>query len=195
MVSKVIVDVSMSVDGFVRAANPTADEPLGIGGHQLHDWYFATDDEQNRKVMEGGLAGLGATITGRRTYDDSVQFWGADGPSGPARRPLFVLTHEAPEDSPTDGVYTFVTGGIRDALAQARAVAGERDVVVMGGADVARQFLAAGVVDELQLHIVPVLFGGGLPLLGGVEGPHVVLEPIEIIHTAAATHTRYRVSS
>lgn len=193
MASKVIVDISMSSDGFVRAAHPTPDEPMGLGGERLHQWFFATDDERNREVMESGAASLGALIAGRRTYDDSVKWWGADGPTGPARRPLIVLTHQAPEDSPADGVYTFVTDGLHEALTQARAAAGGQDIAIMGGPNVVQQFLAAGLVDEVSLHIVPVLFGTGAPLLGGVAGPHIELEPVEIVQTAAAAHARYRV--
>lgn len=106
---------------------------------------------------------------------------------------MVVLTHEAPQDSPVDGVYTFAADGPREALAQARDVAGDRDVAIMGGGEAVREFLAAGLVDEVSLHVVPVLFGTGTPLLGGHEGPHIELEPLEIIATNPAIHARYRV--
>lgn len=100
MTGKVIVDISVSTDGFVTAANPTADEPTGSGGLRLVEWFSDTDDEQNAEVIERGSTGGGAIIAGRRTYDTSLPWWGADGPTGPARRPVVVLTHEAPQDSP-----------------------------------------------------------------------------------------------
>jgi dihydrofolate reductase len=91
--SKVAFDMSMSLDGFIEAANPTPDEPLGVGGERLHEWAFG-EDERDRRVLAEGGDGLGAVIAGRRTYDASVASWGADGPTGPARLPVFVVTHE-----------------------------------------------------------------------------------------------------
>ena len=158
----VVLDISVSLDGSIRAADPTPDEPLGVGGDRLHAWMTA--GEESRQVLERGIAGLGATICGRRTYDDSIRWWGADGPSGPARRPLFVVTHEPPSDSPEGSVYTFVTGGIHAALEQAKAAAGDDVVAVMGGADLAQQYLEAGLIDELSLHVAPVIFSGGTRL-------------------------------
>jgi dihydrofolate reductase len=130
--SKVTFDMSMSLDGFIEAADPTPDEPLGVGGERLHEWAFG-DDERDRSVLAEGGQGVGAVIAGRRTYDASVAFWGADGPTGPARLPLLVVTHEPPTDSPPDGVYRFVTDGIEAALNHARERAGDRNVTVMGG--------------------------------------------------------------
>jgi dihydrofolate reductase len=190
--SKVVVDISVSADGYVAAPNRSADEPMGEGGERLHEWVFASDDRQDRAVMEQGLRGLGAVIAGRRTYDDSVRWWGPDGPSGSARRPLFVVTHEEPAESPEGGVYTFCTDGIRSALDQARAAAGEQTVAVMGGASIIEQVLAEKLVDEISLHVVPVLFGGGTPLNARL-GNHVELETLDAVKTSAAVHTRYRV--
>jgi dihydrofolate reductase len=132
-------------------------------------------------------------IAGRRTYDSSVAWWGPDGPSGPARVPVFVVTHEAPEDAPEGGVYTFVTGGIERALEQARIAAGDRTVCVMGGAATGRQYIAAGLVDEISIHLVPVLFGGGTRLFEELGGEHIRLETAEVVETANATHLRFRV--
>jgi dihydrofolate reductase len=190
--SKVTLDISISLDGYIRAANPTPEEPLGKGGERLHEWAFGAD-ERNRELLEGAISALGATIAGRTTYDDSIKFWGADGPTGRARRPLFVVTHEPPAEVPEDGVYTFVTDGIHSALEQARAAAGDRAVAIMGGANIAQQYLAAGLVDEIAIHLVPVLFGGGTPLFERVLQEHVQLEPIEVVDTGTATHLRYRV--
>ena len=134
---KVVFDTSMSLDGFMTAANPTAEEPMGAGGLRLMEWIMGPD-ERGRELLEGWVSNLGASIAGRTTYDTSLPWWGADGPTGSARRPLFVVTHEAPAESPKGGVYTFVTDGIESALEQAQAAAGDRDVTVMGGASVGR---------------------------------------------------------
>src|SRR6266540_395678 len=117
--SKVILALSMSLDGYITASNQTSDEPMGDGGERLHEWAFGSD-ETNRRFLEGAVESLGAVITGRRNYDHSQPWWGADGPTGSARRPVFVVTHEAPAESPTDGVYRFVTDGIQSAVEQAR---------------------------------------------------------------------------
>jgi dihydrofolate reductase len=191
--SKVTFDMSMSLDGFIEAADPTPDEPLGVGGERLHEWAFG-DDERDRSVLAEGGQGVGAVIAGRRTYDASVAFWGADGPTGPARLPVLVVTHEPPTDSPPNGVYRFVTDGIEAALRDAREAAGDRNVTVMGGPDLGRQFLAAGLVDELSIHLVPVVFGRGKPLFDGLPGElQRQLEPLSTIQTPNATHLRFRI--
>jgi dihydrofolate reductase len=190
--TKVTVDMSMSLDGFIRAADPTADEPLGVGGEELHKWALG-EDERDRAVLAEGGKDVGAVIAGRRTYDDSVRWWGADGPTGPARLPVFVVTHAPPSESPRNGVYRFVTGGIEAALAAARDAAGDKNVTVMGGAELGRQFLDAGLVDELSIHLVPVLFGAGTRLFGDLARGHTQLEPLSAIQTPNATHLRFRV--
>jgi dihydrofolate reductase len=187
-----VFDISISLDGFVTASDQTPEEPLGVGGEQLHEWAFGAD-ETNRRYFERAGADLGAVICGRRTYDDSLPFWGADGPTGLARKPVFVVTHRAPADDPPGGVYRFVTDGIESALAQARTAAGGRGVSVMGGADLGRQFIAAGLVDEISLHVVPVLFGSGTRLFAELHKGHVRLEPVDVLSTPSATHLRYRV--
>ena len=188
---KVVYDISMSLDGFITAAGQTPLEPMGAGGQRLHDWAFG-DDERDREVLSTGLAGTGAVITGRRNYTDALPWWGADGPTGPARLPIVVLCHEIPADPPPPGgVYTFVTGGVEQALKRAREAAGDKDVTVMGGAETGRQFLAAGLVDEISIHLVPVVLGGGTPMFIG--GLPVELENISSLQTAAATHLRFRV--
>ena len=188
----VIFDISMSLDGFIAASGMTPDVGMGVDGEVLHDWAFA-GDERDRELLEQAGARLGAVIAGRRTYDNSIRWWGADGPTGPARIPLFVVSHDTPDDVPEDGVYTFV-GDIRSALDAARATAGDTDVGIMGGADIARQYLAEGLVDEISIHLVPVLFGSGTPLFGdGWLEQHVKLEGPVVVDTDAATHLRYRV--
>ena len=118
---------------------------------------------------------------------------GEDGPSGDARRPLFVVTHEAPAESPNDEVYTFVVDGIESALEQAQEASGDKDVTVMGGADIGRQYIAAGLVDEIQIHLVPVLFGDGTRMFDDLGMGHLQLEPTEVIETPAAVHMRFRI--
>src|SRR5829696_7041225 len=127
--TKVIFDMSMSLDGFVKASNATPEQPLGESGERLHQWGFS-EDERDREVLAGGVEGSGEIIAGRRTYD-SLPWWGADGPHPPTR--VFVLTHQAPDAVPEGSVYTFVTDGIESALEQAKAAAGEKNVAVMGG--------------------------------------------------------------
>ena len=189
---KVVFDISMSLDGFMTAANRRPEEPMGDGGERLHEWAFG-GDPRDREVLTGGVTSIGAVIAGRRTYDDSVPWWGADGPTGPARVPVFVISHDVPEDTPEGGVYTFVTGGIERALEQAKATAGEKGVTVMGGADTGQQYLRAGLLDELSIHLIPVLFGSGTRMFDHLDDRHVELEPGETIQTPAATHLRYRV--
>ncbi|GAA3122258.1 dihydrofolate reductase family protein [Planomonospora alba] len=190
--SKVIFDISMSLDGFVTASDIRPDEPMGVGGQRLHAWAMG-GDERGREILARGAAGIGAVIAGRRTYDTSLPWWGADGPTGPARLPLLVVTHRVPEKVPDGGVYRFVTDGIDSALRQARQAAGGKDVTVMGGADVARQFIRADLIDEIQIHLVPVLFGGGTRLFEHLGDGHIRLEPAEVVESSEATHLRYRV--
>lgn len=132
-------------------------------------------------------------IAGRKTYDDSIPWWGANGPTGPTRRPLFVVTHSAPAESPEGGVYTFVTGGIESALAQARTVAGEMDISVMGGANIGQQYIAAGLVDEISIYLVPVPFGGGTRMFEHLGDAHIHRELVDTVATPVATHLRYSV--
>jgi dihydrofolate reductase len=188
-VSTVVFDTSMSLDGYMTAAGRTAEEPMGPGGLRLVAWASDTD------YLERQVATLGAVIAGRTTYETSLPWWGPDGPSGSARRPVFVVTHDVPEQPPADGVYRFVTDGIESALRQARDAARAKVVVVMGGADVGRQYLAAGLVDELQLHLVPVLFGSGTPMFQPLDLGHVDLDLVETVESADAVHLRYRVGT
>jgi dihydrofolate reductase len=191
-VSSVIFDMSMSLDGYVRAANPRPEEPLGEGGEALHTWAMSDDDAVGRDVLDRGIAGTGAVICGRVTYDDSIPWWQANGPTGAARLPVFVLTHTAPSDVPAGGVYVFVTTGIEDALAQARQAADGKNVTIMGGPAVGNQFLRAGLVDELSVHVVPVLFGAGTLLTEALPA-HIELEPADQVSAPSATHLRYRI--
>ena len=190
--SKVVFVISMSLDGFITAANRRPEEPMGDGGLRLVEWAMS-DDQHSRRVLEEGIAEAGAVIAGRETYDTSLAWWGPDGPTGPARRPVFVVTHQAPTQAPEGGVYSFVTGGIHSALEQAGAAAGERTIAVMGGASIGQQFIAAGLVDELQIHLVPVLFGGGTRMFEHLGDDHIQLEPLQVVETPAAIHMRFRI--
>jgi len=193
----VVIDISMSLDGFVTAADQTPEQPMGPGGDRLHEWAFG-GGEADQEVMASGSASAGAIITGRRTYDTSVPWWGSGGPSGEARLPVFVLSHSVPDDVPDDSVYRFVDDPVA-ALKQAQAESDDKVVCVMGGAEVAGSFLDAGLVDELSIHLVPVLLGGGTRLFadGGVVGVdhdrQVRLENVSAVQTPAATHLRFRV--
>ncbi|MQA97709.1 MAG: dihydrofolate reductase [Streptosporangiales bacterium] len=189
----VIFDMSMSLDGFIMAAGATPDEPLGKGGERLHDWAMS-GDSTNDELMAGTLAEAGAYICGRRTYDDSIRWWQADGPTGPARVPLMVVTHQGPETSPEGGVYTFVTGGIEGALRQAREVAAGKDIYIMGGPDIGAQYIKAGLVDRIGVHVVPVLFGGGVRFFEHIAGDHIELEVLSVHDTPSATHLLYHVA-
>lgn len=184
---RVIFDISVSVDGFMTADGITPEEPLGQDGQRLHAW--AAGDEVER--VPHPVAGVGALIAGRRTYDTSLPWWGAGGPHPPI--PVFVVTHEEAEPAAAGSVYTFVTDGIEAALEQARHAAGERSVRVMGGASLGQQFLAAGLVDEVVLHIVPVLLKAGTRMFEQLGSGHVGLEVLDVVPTTAATHLRYRV--
>jgi dihydrofolate reductase len=190
-VTRVIFDISMSLDGFVTASNVRPEEPMGDGGQRLHDWAFG-EDERNRELLTESMNFVGAIVAGRRTYDISVG-WGADGPARPARVPVFVVTHAEPEEAPEGGVYTFVTGGTESALEEAKAAAGDKDVAVMGGAETGQQFIRTGLVDEISIHLVPVLFGSGTRLFEHLGKEHIQHETTGVIETPEATHLRFRV--
>ncbi len=190
--TKVIFDISMSLDGFVTASNVRPEEPMGDGGQRLHEWAFG-EDERNRELLAEAVDAVGAVIAGRRTYDLSVPWWGADGPSGAARVPVFVVTRAEPEAVPEGGVYTFVTDGIESALEQAKTAAGDKDVAVMGGADIGRQYIRAGLIDDISIHLVPVLLGGGTRMFEHLGREHIELESAGVVQTPQATHLRFRV--
>lgn len=169
---------------------PTPDEPLGRGGERLHDWAFG-NDPAGREFLKKSIAGIGAVVTWRRNYEDSLRWWGADGPTGPARLPLFVVTHEAPATSPENGVYHFV-GSVRDAVTQAKLAAGGKDVSVMGGPNVGNQALRAGLVDEILITITPFLFGDGTRFFEQLS-KHIELDKLAVVDHKGATHVHYRI--
>jgi dihydrofolate reductase len=190
---KVVYDISMSLDGFIAGANARPEEGwagLGDGGERLHDWGFKSTDPRNLKVVESWGA-VGAVIMGRTTYNNSILNWGADGPTGPARLPTIIISHSIPRDVPANGVYTFVDS-IEAAFKTAKKAAGDKVIGISGG-NIAQQFLALGLVDEIFIHLVPVLFGSGARLIDDLAGRHVDLETLEVIETKEAIHMRFRV--
>jgi dihydrofolate reductase len=210
--SKVRAHISVSADGYVAGPNQSIENPLGEGGESLHDWVVALKAWREPHGMEGGeenastpvvqesLAGIGAEIMGRGKFGGGPGPWGEDpwpgwwGENPPFHIPVFVLTHHEREPlTLADTTFTFVTGGIEPALEQAREAAAGRDVFIGGGADVIDQYLAAGLVDELELHIVPLLLAGGARLFDGV-GPEVRLEQVRAVEAPGVTHVKYRVA-
>lgn len=187
---KVIYDMSMSLDGFITAANARVEAGLGDDGEQLHDWGFNSKDPQNKKIAEAWST-MGAIIFGRTTFDLARQYWGADGPTGAARVPTIIVSHGVPKDIPDNNVYIFVDT-IEAALKEAKKAAGNKDIGLQGG-NIAEQFIKLGLVDELFIHLVPVLFGSGKRMIDDLGGQHIQLEEIETIQTKEAIHLRFRV--
>ena len=193
--SQVTCDLTISLDGFVAGPNQTPADPLGEGGELLHRWQFE-EREANAAAVEGILA-AGAYIMGRNMYagpgawaEEWRGWWGEE---PPYHAPVFVLTHQKREPVQMEGgtTFNFVTDGIESALAKAREAAGNKDVAIAGGAQTARQYLSAGLIDELRLHIAPMILGAGERLLDGVG--NLALEPTEVSGTRLATHVRYRI--
>jgi dihydrofolate reductase len=190
---KVIFDISMSLDGFITGPKPHPAAGwggLGEGGERLHDWGFNSENPRNRAIMER-YATMGANIFGRTGYDHSIINWGADGPSGAARIPTVIVSHSLPQNIPDGSVYTFVDSA-EAALETAEKLAGDKDIYITG-ANVANQFLRLGFIDEISIHLVPVLFGSGTRLFEGLDSEHISLEIIEVIETAEVIHMRFRV--
>jgi dihydrofolate reductase len=185
-----VFEISMSLDGYVTAAGVRPGEPMGDGGQQLHEWAFGAD-ERGREVLAESARNVGASIAGRRTYDLSVPWWGPDGPGGAARTPTFIVSHGTPGQVPEKSVYTFVGGPI-EALELAAAAAGDKDVDVFS-ASIGQQLLRAGRIDEIHVHLVPVLFGAGTRLFEDLGGTHMQLEIIGVGEASKATHLRYAV--
>ncbi|HSN36834.1 MAG TPA: dihydrofolate reductase family protein [Arthrobacter sp.] len=195
--SRVTCDLSISLDGFAAGPNQTRADPLGEGGELLGRWQFE-DPESNAAARQGILA-AGAYILGRNMFagpgpgpwDEDWRGWWGEEP--PYHAPVFVLTHHPREPLEMQGgtTFNFVTDGIESALAQARVAAGSKDVAIAGGAQTVRQYLSAGLIDELRLHIAPILLGAGERLLDGVGD--LKLEPTEVGGTRLVTHVRYQV--
>ncbi len=204
--------ISMSLDGYVAGPNQSEEDPLGIGGERLHEWVVELEAWRKPHGMEGGAvnastrvveeiqSNAGATIMGRNMFGGGPGPWRGDPPwSGwwgddpPFHTPVFVLTHHPrePVDMKGGTTFVFVTDGVESALDQAKHAAGDRDVVIGGGANVAQQYLVAGLIDEFEVHVVPVLLGDGTRLFENVGD--LELEQVRAIEAPGVTHVKYRI--
>jgi dihydrofolate reductase len=210
--SKVRVHISTSLDGYVAGPNQSMENPLGENGEGLHDWLIPLkawrepagmvggEEDASTPIVEEAFSNVGAEIMGRGKFgppergswaDDPWPGWWGENP--PFHKPVFVLTHHEREPlTLADTTFTFVTDGIESALDQARKAAGGKDVFIGGGAKTINQYLAAGLVDEVELHVVPVLLGGGARLFEGVPFG-VRLEPVRTVDAPGVAHLKYRV--
>ena len=198
---KVVAEITMSLDGYVAGPNDGPELGLGEGGEQLHEWVYGLASWRGPHGLEGGetnadselleesVNSTGAVVVGRRMFANA-HGWG-DEP--PFHKPVFVLTHERrdPEEK-GETTFTFVEG-VERAIELARAAAGDLNVAVGGGASTIRQVLEAGLLDELELHVSPLLLGGGVRLFESLEGAPPELERIRVVDSPAVTHLRYRV--
>jgi dihydrofolate reductase len=188
--SAIVLDMSMSLDGYVTGPNDSRENPFGDGAEMLHDWMFdgATDDD--RAILQATLDRVGAVVMGRTSFDknEGDGGWGTAGPLGDT--PCFVVTHTKPTASHPP-VFTFITAGVPSAIEQAKDAAGDK-VVALHGATIMQQALPLGLVDEIRVHIVPVLLGGGTPLFGTLDSS-INLERTEAQVTPAATHIAFRI--
>lgn len=200
----VYAQMGISLDGFIAGPGDGPGNPLGTGGERIHEWVFDLAAWRRRQGLEGGRGGSdndrvvrilernGAVVMGRRMFDNGEEPWG---PNPPYRCPVFVVTHSGRERLVREGgtTFTFATGGLPNALDRARAAAGDKDVEISGGADVVRQFLLAGLLDELEVHIAPVLLGNGIRLFDLPELAGVSLERTEVAASSDVTHLVFRV--
>jgi dihydrofolate reductase len=209
---KIFADISVSLDGYVAGPNPTLEEPLGKGGEQLHEWVFKLEAWRqphgkpggetgpDNDVMKETTANLGAVIMGRKMFSGGQGAWEDDpnpdgwwGDNPPFHVPVFILTHNQRETVKKDGgtIFNFVTDGIDSALSQAKAAAGDKDIQIAGGASAIQQYLKAGLLDELQIHMSPVLLHGGTPLFANLQG--VELEKTRVIDSPNVTHIKFKI--
>jgi dihydrofolate reductase len=210
--SKLRCDISISLDGYVAGPNQSDENPLGEGGEQLHDWVISLaawreahgkqggEVNESARIVEESRENVGAGVMGRNMFgpprggpwgDEQWTGWWGDDP--PYHYPVFILTHHARDPVEMEGgtTFHFVTDGIESALDQAKQAAAGQDVMLWGGADVVNQYLAAGLLDELELHVVPVLLGGGARLLDNAGD--VQLEQVRAVEAPGVTHLKYRV--
>ncbi len=210
--SKLRFNISISVDGYAAGPDQTTDDPLGQGGEDLHQWAIASSEWRKAHGMEGEATntvdderirlwntGFGATIMGRNMFGPVRGSWGAEqwngwwGDDPPFHHPVFVLTHHARDPQPMEGgtTFHFVTSGIEDALEQATAAADGLDVHVSGGASTVRQYLRAGLIDDFEVHVSPVLLGAGERLFGDLDGGPKGYECVELVSSPLAAHYRF----
>jgi len=210
---KVVAEISLSLDGYVAGPNATLGKPLGEGGDELHEWAIPLKSWREPHGLSGGETGPddelvaenlranGAVVMGRRMFsggdgpwddDPNADGWWGDEP--PFHMPVFVVTHHAREPLVRGGTtFTFVTDGLESAIEEARAAAAEKDVLVAGGASAIDQCLRAGRLNELQIHLVPVLLAGGVRLFDGVGPEPSRFELMRVLDSPLVTHLRYRV--
>jgi dihydrofolate reductase len=214
--SKFRCDISISADGFVAGPNQSDANPLGEGGERLHDWVTSLaawreahekqggEVNESSRIIEEARENVGAAVMGRNMFgppaggdwgDGQWKGWWGDDP--PYHYDVFVVSHHAREPVEMEGgtTFHFVTDGIERALERAKESAGGQDVMLWGGADVINQYLAAGLLDELELHIVPVLLGGGARLFDDLGGAEIQLEQVRAIEAPGVTHVKYRVTT
>jgi len=186
----VICDMSISLDGYVTGPNDSRENPFGDGAEMLHDWMFGAATADDRAILQEMIDGVGAIVMGRKSFDknEGDGGWGDSGPLGDT--PCFVVTHNKPTTS-FPSVYTFVTDGVVNAVERAKNAAGDK-VVGLHGATVMQQALPLGLVDEVRVHVIPVLLGGGTPLFGTLDSS-ITLERTQALATPAATHISFRV--
>jgi dihydrofolate reductase len=190
--SKVILIISMSLDGFIAGPNIRAEEPMGDNGEKLHDWMFKGKGSEVEAIVAEFFQNTGAFIMGKRTLDLGIGPWG-DNP--PFHAPCFVLSEKPNATITKQGgtSYTFVTDGVETALKQAQNAAGSKDIVVMGGAEVVQQYVNAGLLDEMHLHLVHILLGGGTRLFDKLTIKPTNLEKISVVDTPGVTHLKFRI--
>jgi dihydrofolate reductase len=202
--STVFVDAGVTLDGYFAGPNRGPRNPMGGSSRIIHQWIFETASFREHLGMPGGVrspddaiveatfARAGASVMGRHMFEEGEAAWPEN---APFHTPVFVLTHTPREPWPRPGgtTFYFVTEGIESALAQARAVAGGKDVRISGGAATIRQYIQAGHVEEITLHVAPVLLGNGIRLLDGLGPADLALEQLEVVASPLVTHVRYRV--
>lgn len=206
----VFVDMSTSLDGFVAGPNDSREHPIGEGGERLHEWVYDLASWRAQHGLDGGKTGqdddlvaesidrTGAHVMGRRMFDNGEGPWGEDpfegywGDQPPFHGPVFVLTHHSREPLELgDTTFHFTTDGIEDALERAIEGADGKDVRISGGAGIVQQYVEAGLIDEVHLHLVPVLLGDGIRLFDRLDGP-VELERTGVLESSDVTHLRFR---
>jgi dihydrofolate reductase len=194
--TKAIADISVSLDGFVTGPDPDLEHGLGHGGEPLHDWAMASDHDVDERVLREATGRSGAVVMGRRLFDiiDGPHGWNDEvgyGARMVGTPPFFVVTHSPPEHVRLDLRFTFVTDGVAAALEQARSAAGDHDAVVMGGADVIRACVDEALIDELHIHLAPIVLGAGTPLFAGAGRRPLVQRSVQV--SPFATHLVYDV--
>jgi dihydrofolate reductase len=203
--SQVVLELSMSLDGFIAGPNDSPENGLGDGGDALFKWYSSGDTDfpvpgtdmvfkisrASAEFLRPSWLNIGASVAGRRTFD-IAHGWGGNPPGG-ADAPHFVVTHTIPQEWVKPGSpFTFVTDGVESAVRQAKEAAGNKNVDLMG-ASIAQQCLKAGLLDEIQIDLAPVLLGGGVRLFDHLDTAPIELEPLAVVQGLGVTHLRYRV--